>query len=127
MKKLGVLLVLTGLMGCTHLPQSGAKAPPRPTPGGATGAAPVGGIWTDTQCESNALAQDVWGGIALGGATLAGVNGISSVTWGSDQAQRNARIAALASGAVGVVATLISNNLKNRGAEHCQVPTPPGG
>jgi hypothetical protein len=122
MRKLVVLLVLAGLVGCTHLPQAGAKTP-------LTGAgAPTGAThWTDQQCESNAVAQDVWGGIALGGATLAGASGLSSVAWGSDEAQRAARIGAMATGAIGVVATLISNNLKNRGAEHCQMQPPPPG
>lgn len=123
MKKLGILLVLTGLMGCTHLPQEGARAPSQPTLTGA----PAPGQWTDQQCESNAVAQDVWGGVALGGATLAGASGLSSVAWGSDEAQRAARIAAMGMGAVGVVATLIGNNLKNRGAEHCKMESPPPG
>lgn len=67
------------------------------------------------------MAQDVWGGLSIGGATLAGVNGVTSVEWGSDTGQRNARFSALIFAAVGVVSTLIGNNVKNRGAQHCAI------
>ena len=130
MQKLGPVVgtVLCLAVGCTHLPPPGVPKPASPaSPAGAVGASapPSSSGWTDKQCESNAIAQDVWGGLAIGGAGVAGVNGVTSVQWSTEDGQRNARITALIGGVLGVVATLIGNNVKNRGAEHCGVGVPP--
>jgi hypothetical protein len=128
MRKVAIV-VLVVCSGCTHIPSQGAEVRHaellRPPPGGLqpdmVTAAPAPGEWTTEDCKANALAQDVWSGLALGGTTLAGVTGFSAIEWQTDEAKNRAKFAAVISGGVGIVAGLVANNVKNRGAEYCPV------
>jgi hypothetical protein len=132
MRTFAIVGTLLFASGCTHIPMQGAEVRHaellRPPAGGmqpdAVSAAAAPGEWTVAQCDANSVVQDVWGGLAIGGATLAGASGFSSFEFQTDGARNAARYAAVVAGAVGIVAELISNNVKTRGAEYCPLAKP---